>query len=86
MPARRGWFPDHWDPTVLREWDGERWTGRTLSTSDPDAAPPPLEALTTPGSTTDDDGFGRRSVASVLDRIAPRIRRSTASGTAMARR
>lgn len=77
--SRRGWFPDHWDPTLLREWDGERWTGRTLSTADPDAAPPPLSEIGPPDE-TDESGFGRRSVASVLDRVAPRLRARDAAG------
>ncbi len=34
MSRRRGWFPDHWDPNVLRYWDGQRWTGRTVSMND----------------------------------------------------
>ena len=72
MPTRRGWFADHWDPTVLREYDGERWTGRKMSTLSPDAPPAPLDVIPTGAGTP--QAPQRSTVASVLDRLLERAR------------
>lgn len=74
MPTRRGWFVDHWDPTVLREFDGERWTGRKMSTLGADEAPAPLDAIPTGEGGSGGPAARRSSVASVLDRIMERAR------------
>jgi hypothetical protein len=29
LPTPTGWFPDPWDATALRYWDGRNWTGLT---------------------------------------------------------
>lgn len=42
--AEAGWYRDKRDPTVLRKWDGTRWTGETADFSAPPPPPEPRPA------------------------------------------
>jgi hypothetical protein len=39
--AEPGWYRDKRDPTILRKWDGGRWTGETADFAPPPPAPEP---------------------------------------------
>jgi hypothetical protein len=54
-----GWYPDTGDPSLLRWWDGERWTDRTRPLGSVDERWRTGEAAAATAETSGDDGTAR---------------------------
>jgi hypothetical protein len=68
MTAAPGWFPDPGNPQLLRYWDGQQWTDRTVPAPGGYGAPPPVAAgaVEDPGNTFSVLGIVFGSIAFLL--------------------